>query len=163
LNERLIPIDHGYCFLDSLDWKNKEILENLRYAETYGAWMQWPQSSQPLNRKCKKWVENYDIEASLAILEERGLSKGAQREHKMRLLFLKACVKKNMTPREMGLLCSITKSIMSSFLDVTRDKVIDALNREGIQATEEKFFPAFEQRLESELDIALQKQGKKKR
>lgn len=84
---RLVPIDHGYslrskCDVAWFDW----------------CWLDWPQVKEPLSEEARSYVLNLDIEADVAVLEERlKLENDVLDNFRNSCLVLKAGVKAGLT------------------------------------------------------------------
>ena len=145
MSNRLIPIDHGYNFLDSLDWMKNEGTKS----ETKFAWLRLDQIKQPVDPKAKKWALDYDIEANSKILAELGLSEGSIREHKLRVFFVQWGLRQGFDLQYLGKLSSPSSSSKGSIL---AEVVVDTKVHLGETCPDEQsFFDTFEQMLDHTL------------
>ncbi len=145
ISNRLIPIDHGYNFLDSLDWMKSDGIKS----ETKFAWIRLEQIKQPVDPEAKKWALNYDVEKNTSLLRKLGISEGSIREHKVRVFFAQWGLRQGFDFQYLGRLSSPSSSGKNSLI---ADMVMEAKARLGDSASNETlFFATFEKVLSDTL------------
>jgi len=94
-NNRLIPIDHGFCL--------PECFEDPLWFE----WMNWSQSKQPILPEIKDYIESLNCDSDCAVLESFGLSVAARRSLRVGTYLLKAAVQHDLSLSKIAsLLCT---------------------------------------------------------
>lgn len=148
--QELIPIDHGLCLLDSLDW------QRIPRSETSCAWIVWPQMKQPVDPSLVKWIQNFDIEQKQKELAEAGISESSLREFTTRAIFLKAALEKGLNLYEIGILSmenaeSGRQCPLDHICRLALNEFIEKYG-ENVENKEEEFYTIFNQQLNEYLN-----------
>lgn len=109
-SKTLTPIDQGFCFMDSSDWRD------FQSSETLGDWFTWPQMKEPLSAKTKQWITEYPLKEKCETLKAAGMSEGSIRAHRTRMLFLKEGVRQGLTLHELATLSMATSTTRGQVL-----------------------------------------------
>lgn len=140
--EVLTPIDHGLVFLDSLDW-----MGGYPVSELSCQWVVWPQVRQPLEEELATSFSDYNLnlEKKCQDLGELEISEGSIREHKIRIIFLKEALAKDLTLAKIAQLCTQTEeeSARPTFLEAIVREIMYSLLEEDQVSNEEEFFKRF--------------------
>jgi len=136
----LTPIDHGLVFLDSLDW-----MGGFPISELNCQWVVWPQVRVPLDSELRESFLNYDLEKKCQDLGALEISEGSIREHKIRIIFLREALAKDLTLAKIAQLCTQTEedSDRPNFLEAIVREVMYSLLDEDLASDEEEFFRRF--------------------
>uniref|UniRef100_A0A6T6KWJ0 PI3K/PI4K catalytic domain-containing protein n=1 Tax=Rhodosorus marinus TaxID=101924 RepID=A0A6T6KWJ0_9RHOD len=106
----LVPIDHGYILPDRI------------VACPWPAWMDWPQSRQPLSNEAKEYVSRLDGEHDAHMLKEQlkgAINDGSFCTLKIGTLLLTKGVEKGLSLFDIGSLVFVKDPKDSSFLEKT--------------------------------------------
>jgi len=101
----LIPIDHGYCFPESLE----EIEDCCLWFE----WMNWSQSKKSFNKDDSELILSIDVEKDIQILSGLGFGEREKRIFKLATELLKRGVREGLSPY-----CIVEKWVCRNQLNV---------------------------------------------
>ncbi|NGX61337.1 MAG: hypothetical protein K940chlam9_00822 [Chlamydiae bacterium] len=146
--QSLHPIDQGLILLDSIDWKKPE--EERWVSESSLWWRTYPQISKEIHSGALHWIKRYDIEYGVEKMRKLGISEGAIREHKIRMLFLKKGAAQGLTFAQLAQLASEPESNSprkgGTWLDTQIEVTINLMKTHNLDPNDEaQFFQAFAQ------------------